>query len=209
MNKFQVKQLLLGALRTNCYLMINEESKETLIVDPADGAEVIISKLSREGLKPTAVLLTHGHVDHIGAAETLRAHYGISIYAEESETELLGNPGANLSNMFGAPICLKSDVQLKDGEKLSLAGFEIQIFHTPGHTPGGCCYYFPAEKVLFSGDTLFCESVGRSDFPGGSQRTLVESVRRLLEVLPEDTRVFPGHECETDIAHEKRWNPYV
>ena len=112
MSDFQVKQMLLGALRTNCYLMIRQDTKETLIVDPADGAEVVISKMNREGLKPVAILLTHGHVDHIGAAEGLKNHYGISIYAGEKETELLGNPGANLSRMFGQPIYLKSDIQV-------------------------------------------------------------------------------------------------
>jgi len=209
MSKLEVRKLQLGSLRTNCYLIINQETKETLIVDPADQAERISVELKTKSLKPVAVLLTHGHVDHIGAAEKLRETYQISIYAGAKEEALLLEPRANLSAMFGKAMSIKADVPVNDGELLNLAGFEMQVFHTPGHTPGGVCYYIEKEQVLFSGDTLFCESVGRSDFPGGSQKTLIESIKRLFQLLPGETRVFPGHEGETDIAHEKRWNPYV
>lgn len=209
MSKLKVEQLLLGQVATNCYLAMNEDTKEIIIVDPADCAERIVQKVQSMGGKPVTVLLTHGHFDHIGAAENLREKYGIQIYATEQEASILTSPQLNLSQMFGYPFTVNADVLVKDGQLLNLAGFEITVFHTPGHTQGGACYYLKEEKVLFSGDTLFQESVGRSDFPTGSMATLVRSIKDKLLVLPEETRVLPGHNYESTIGHEKRYNPFL
>ncbi|MFQ9394009.1 MAG: MBL fold metallo-hydrolase [Lachnospiraceae bacterium] len=130
------------------------------------------AKLTEEGVTPKAILLTHGHRDHIGAVPELRKHYGIPVYVGAEDQEMLGDADKNLSTgLFGKPMTLQADQLLKDKDQLELAGFSIQVFHTPGHTPGGCCFYFPEEQVLFSGDTLFCGSVGRTDFPGEQLRT--------------------------------------
>ena len=111
--------------------------------------------------------------------------------------------------MFGLPFVIKADRFFQDQEETELAGFKVKVLHTPGHTKGGACYYLPEEKTLFSGDTLFCESIGRTDFPTGSQAELSKSVKGLLNTLPDDTLVCPGHESMTDIAHEKKYNPFA
>ena len=156
-----------------------------------------------------AILLTHGHFDHAGAAEELADKYQISIYAHEAERETLEDPGLNLCGMIGENKDYHADIFVKDEEVLNLAGFSIRVFFTPGHTIGGCCYYIADEKILFSGDTLFCGSVGRTDFPGGSSTEIVRSLHKLVDTLPEDTEVFPGHDTSTTIGYEKRYNPFV
>lgn len=205
----KIGHLLLGQVATNCYLAMNETTKEMFIVDPADRADRIAQKVQEMGGTPVAVLLTHGHFDHIGAAQALKEKYEIPVYAMEQEAPVLASMQLNLSQMFGCPMTLQADELLRDGQKLTLAGMEITAFHTPGHTQGGGCYYIPTEGVLFSGDTLFMESVGRSDFPTGSMSTLVRSIKEKLLVLPEETKVYPGHNYETTIGHEKRYNPFL
>lgn len=204
----KIESLVLGQVATNCYLAMNETTKELLIVDPADHADRMMQMVSKMGGKPVAVLLTHGHFDHIGAAEALREKYEIPVYAMKQEAEVLSSVQLNLSQMFGCPLTLEADRLMTDGEVLTLAGMELRVLHTPGHTQGGCCYYFAQEGVLFSGDTLFCESVGRSDFPTGSMSVLVRSIKEKLMVLPEDTKVYPGHNHATTIGHEKKYNPF-
>lgn len=207
MPKFRVLRTVLGMVRTNCYILINEETRQAVLFDPADDAGRIAAFLDREGVTPAGILLTHGHFDHIGAADALRAHYGIRVYLLKEEVEVAGDAGKNLSALWAQPLTLTADTLLSDGQELTLAGFSIRVLHTPGHTAGSACYYLPQERLLFSGDTLFCESCGRTDFPTGSAGALARSVKSLLSTLPEDVRVCPGHEDETDIAHEKRYNP--
>ena len=154
-------------------------------------------------------MLTHGHFDHIGAARELADTYGILIGAGSGEADVLRDTEKNLSGQFGEPFTVQPDKLYTDKEEFMMAGFRIQVLHTPGHTKGGVCYYFPDEAALFSGDTLFCEGVGRTDFPTGSMSVLVNSVRGLFAILPENTIVYPGHGCETTIAHEKENNPFV
>lgn len=200
----------LGMVGTNCYLLVKEETKETIIIDPADQAGVIAGRIGRDGLKPAAIYLTHGHFDHIMAAAELAARYRIRITAHEAETALLGDAGLNASgSMGGCPVTLKPDREVRDGEKLTDAGFSCQVIHTPGHTAGGVCYWFEENRVLVSGDTLFLEGIGRSDLPTGNGRKLVESIRERLFVLPEDTAVLPGHGGTTTIGYEKKNNAYV
>lgn len=206
----KIEAMVLGDVRTNCYLLINEETKEALVVDPADRADVIVRKLIDEGLTLKAILLTHGHGDHILAAGDLKKQFGVKVYAAKAEEALLSDAAQNLSKaLFGIAVTVKPDILLEDGQEFEAAGIRLRMLHTPGHTPGGCCYYQEEEKVLFSGDTLFCGSIGRTDFPGGSLSELVRSVKEKLLVLPEDVKVYPGHEEMTTIGHEKRYNPYM
>lgn len=204
-----IQQRVLGMVSTNVYVCMHAETKEAFIVDPADDADEIIRLVSAMGAKPCAILLTHGHFDHIGAADALRKRYEIPVYAEEHEKELLSSPALNLSGGWADSLTLTADHLLKDGDILNIAGFTIRVLHTPGHTPGGCCYELVGEDILFSGDTLFYMSVGRTDFPGSSGAAMRMSLHRLLEELSEDTQVLPGHGESTTIGYEKRNNPYA
>ena len=165
MSEMEVQSMVLGMVQTNVYLVKNKKTGELLVVDPADSPDRITRKAGEMDGKPAAILLTHGHFDHIGACAALRAKYGIMVYAEEHEKEVLMDTSKNLSGSWASPVTLEADRYVKDGDILRLAGFEIHVYHTPGHTIGSCCYYFPEEKALFSGDTLFCESYGRTDLP--------------------------------------------
>lgn len=209
MNNLKIEKLVLGAVQTNCYLAVNADSRDALIIDPADKAKNISQKIQELKIRPVGILLTHGHFDHIGAALELKKEFQIPIFAQEQEKVILEDPNLNLSSMFGLPFQIEADIYLKDQEELELAGFHIKVLHTPGHTKGGICYYLPQELVMFSGDTLFRESVGRTDFPTGSASVLRDSVKRLLTSLPENTIVYPGHDMKTDIAHERRNNPFA
>ncbi len=208
MDKLQIETLVLGMIQTNCYLAMNRETRELLIVDPADEADRIVRKIGEMQAKPAAVLLTHGHFDHIGAADDLRGQYGIPVCALDEERQVLERPLLNLSAMQKKVLTVKADRFFRDGEIAELAGVSVRVLHTPGHTAGGACYYIESERVLFSGDTLFCGSVGRTDFPTGSMSTLHDSIHNKLFVLPDETLVLPGHGESSTIGYEKQYNPY-
>ena len=194
---------------TNCYVVYNENTKECFVVDPAAPSAPLVEFIQTEGLQLQGILLTHGHFDHMLAADDLRDEYGIPIIACAAEQQVLTDSIKNLSGSWASAHVLLADQWVCDGKKLELAGFSIEVFHTPGHTAGSCCYYLPEEEVLFSGDTLFAQSVGRTDFPTGSGTDMQASVKRLLKELPETTRVCPGHNEETTIGYEKRYNPFA
>lgn len=205
----EVLRYIVGPVCTNCYLLVNHKTGELLVVDPGDQAQLIEKQIEKTGAKPVAVLLTHGHFDHAGAAEELADKYQISIYAHEAEKETLEDPGLNLCGMIGEHKVYHADIFVKDEEVLNLAGFFIRVFFTPGHTIGGCCYYIADEKILFSGDTLFQESVGRTDFPRGSASDLIRAIREKLMPLPDDVTVYTGHDESTLIGYERMHNPYL
>ncbi len=209
MNKLELQKCILGPVMTNCYFLKNKETGELLIVDPADQPQTIFEKIKEMQARPAGILLTHGHYDHILAVEDVKKEYHIPVYASAMEEETLEKPMVNLSAFQGRVCSLKADVLLNDLEVFEAAGFSIQVIYTPGHTAGSCCYYLKEEGVLFSGDMLFYGSVGRTDFPGGSTADIVKSLHRLLESLPEETEVYPGHDISTTIGYEKRYNPFV
>lgn len=208
MKKMQIESMVLGMVSTNCYLVKNTQTGAMVIIDPADHAGRIIEKVKAMGGTPEAVLLTHGHFDHMGAANALKEHYQIPVCALDKELEVMQSVTKNLTTWEGSGYTLTPDRLFHDGETVNLAGFEVKVLHTPGHTCGSTCYYVESENVLFSGDTLFCCSVGRTDFPTGSMSQIHHSIHQKLFVLPEETVVYPGHDQATDIAYEKRYNPY-
>lgn len=209
MSDLAVKHMVVGAVATNCYLAENTKTKEALVIDPGDSAGRIAKIIRDAGMKPVAVLLTHGHFDHAMAAEELASEFGIEIYAHEQEKETLEDARINVSWMLGKNLKFHADRYVKDGEELHLAGFDIKVFHTPGHTLGGVCYYIEKENALFSGDTLFCQSVGRTDFPTGSSSQLIRSIKEKLMPLPDETKVYTGHEDMTTIGTERKYNPFL
>ncbi len=207
--KLKVDQYVVGMVQTNCYFAVNEETKEILVIDPGDCARQLSERIRRDHYQPAAILLTHGHFDHAGAAEELAGEFGIPIYACEEERETLEDPRLNASWMAGNSSTYHADTFVKDEQELDLAGFHIRVLHTPGHTVGGCCYYFPYEDVVFSGDTLFAMSVGRTDFEKGSMSDLIRGIREKLMTLPDNTKVYPGHNDVTTIENERMYNPYL
>ena len=203
----KIAKLTVGVLGTNCYVAVSDRTGGCFIVDPGDDAPRIIEKIEEFHAAPEAVLLTHGHFDHILAAEALKKRYGIPVLAGKAEEALLSDPRANLSTVYGTEEkTLRADRYLEDGEKLKIAGLDIEVLLTPGHSPGSLSYYLPKEQVLFSGDTLFLESYGRVDDLQAAH-TIRDSILSRLFELPDDTVVYPGHMDFTTIRHEKMYNP--
>ena len=211
MEKLMLRKAVLGMVGTNVYFVRNTETGEMFIVDPASDPDRISEMIRKMDGKLTAILLTHGHFDHILAVPSLVSTYHVPVYACRQEAGLLMDPAANLSGTMGRSLSVsfEPDHYLDDNEEFTCAGFHIKMLHTPGHTEGSCCYYIPDENILFSGDTLFCGSVGRTDFPGGSMAKIIDSLHRLVDDLPENTAVYPGHDSATTIGDEKRYNPFV
>lgn len=210
MANISVTSMTLGEIAVNCWFLVNEDTKEVLVFDPGDEPERVKALLDKKGWTARAILLTHGHGDHMGGAEELRKLCRVPVYAMQEEEPLLLDAKKNLSVFIQRrPITLSADEFLTDGQELELAGLQLKAFLTPGHTPGGGSYYCAGNGCLFSGDTLFSGSVGRTDFPGGSMSAIVRSVKEKLFSLPDETRVCPGHGEETSIGYEKKYNPYV
>ena len=204
----KIKTLLLGNMQTNGYV-VSDENHHCLIIDPGANGKKVVHYLTENELVPEAVLLTHGHFDHIMGIDSILENWNIPVYVEEEDLPIMTDPELNLSSSYTNGYSFDGAKPLKDGQKLELAGETIEVIHTPGHTMGGCCYYLPVEHAVFSGDTLFQRSVGRTDFPNSSQDAIVRSVRERLFALPDDTIVYPGHMGETKIEYEKLHNPYV
>lgn len=206
----EIKRLVLGLVRTNCYIAYDDETKKAVIIDPAADSRRIAEELSALGVTPEAVLLTHGHFDHMLAADSLRNGYHIPVCVHKEDAELLKQPELNCSQQFlHMSYGSFADEELEDGQVLRFLDGALTVISTPGHTEGSCCYYAKGEDVLFSGDTLFQGSVGRTDLPTGRAAQLTASIREKLFVLPEQTLALSGHGEQTTIGEEKQYNPYV
>ena len=205
----KIEKFVLGSLGTNSYLIINEETKELVVVDPAACPDYVIGHVKSNGYIPKAIFLTHGHFDHVMGIDGWVREFGIPVYLHEDEKKVLEDPQLNLSGVFGSSYSYSNVKCLVDGQNLEIAGFTFKIIHTPGHTCGGCCYYCEEEGILISGDTLFYQSVGRSDFPTGSMGTLVRSIKEKLFCLPDDVMVYTGHNDLTCIGDEIKYNPFI
>lgn len=218
MGEIRIGRMAVGMYQTNCYFVYREGENKAIVFDPGDHGDKIYEALKRSGLSVCAIMITHGHFDHIWGVDDLkkkadeeRKEIGlepIKVYANEAERKLLVDIESNVSMQMRRPCKLIADVYLEDLDEIEIEGMKVQMISTPGHTIGGCCYYFKEADILVCGDTLFLESVGRTDFPTGSMSELVRSVKEKLFVLPKETKVFPGHGDSTTIDHEMKYNPF-
>lgn len=208
MAEIKIGRMTLGVCATNCYFLYREGSGEVIFVDPADRGADIYEALQKKGLLVAAILLTHGHFDHIWGAEKLRELSGAKIYALDAEKVVCQDAYVNVSAQAGRKATIAPDEWLTDGQTITLADITLKVISTPGHTIGSTCYYVEEAGFLIAGDTLFEGSVGRTDFPTGSMSKLVRSVKEKLFLLPDETKVYPGHGDSTTIGDEKKYNPF-
>lgn len=208
--KLRIARLVVGPIETNCYIVRDGgEGREAVLVDPGDDAEEILAALKELQAEPVAVLLTHGHYDHILAVNALKRHFpDCPVLVCGSERGMMEDPSLN-SPFQGAHDPVTPDRYLADGERLRLLGREVRVLSTPGHTAGSACFYFADDGVLFSGDTLFYRGMGRTDLPTGDRRALYDSLCRLFAELPDNTEVYPGHGRETAIGYERGIEDYL
>ncbi|MHC4573591.1 MAG: MBL fold metallo-hydrolase [Planctomycetota bacterium] len=208
----KIDRLILGAFETNCYILRESEpARDCLIVDTGLEAGELIDFLQHDNLNPLAVVLTHGHADHITGVTDLRRDFpSIKVYVHNLDADMLTGARDNLSVLPGSLFSTgPADFLLEEGAAIDHAGIKFRVLHTPGHTPGGICLYAEDDGIVFVGDTLFAGSVGRTDFPGASWDQLIESIRERLLILPDETAVYPGHGPTTTIAQERRHNPFL
>ncbi|MCM8795840.1 MAG: MBL fold metallo-hydrolase [Candidatus Omnitrophica bacterium] len=202
------KSIPVGFFEVNCYILAIKENSPAIIIDPGDEKEKIKIVLDKFQLKPALIINTHGHIDHIGCDEA----FGVEIYIHKEDVPLLKNSRLNLSQMLGAPFSVKGRIHsLEDKENIKAGEIELQVIHVPGHTPGGIALLMrkPKNNLLFTGDTLFCLGIGRTDFPGADETLLIKSIKERLLILPDDTVIYPGHGPSSTIGKEKKDNPFL
>jgi glyoxylase-like metal-dependent hydrolase (beta-lactamase superfamily II) len=208
----KIDTIVLGDFEANCYCVRPDETSATcLLIDPGLNPEPLIRFLKHNRLIPEMIVITHGHADHIGGVETVRHSWPeVKVAISKNDAEMLTSPVKNLSILAEVMVQARpAEIIFTTQRYVKSAGLQFEIIHTPGHTPGGICLYNSDEGVLFSGDTLFAGSVGRSDFPGGDGALLIDRIKHKLLILPEQTRVYPGHGPETTLRTEKRHNPFL
>ena len=204
----RIEIIPVGSLMANCYFLIDEKSKETFIVDPGDEGERIFSMVESNGLAVKAIINTHGHVDHIGANAFLHKKTGAPVWIHPDDSSMLESSRENMSVFVGNGLTSPgADRLLTDGEELQLGAEKIKVLHTPGHTRGGIC--LEGNGYVITGDTLFNASIGRTDFPGGSYKTIIVSIKQKLMTLPDSMIVYPGHGPESTIGYERKHNPFL
>ena len=197
-----------GVIGTNCYVVINEEQKKGVVIDPGGDADQILEKKKKKGITIEAIFLTHGHSDHIMAVDEVREVTGAKVYISEADADMLTKASSNLSVYMGAGKEFKeADEFLVDGEIITAAGLKFQVVATPGHTKGGICLL--CGDTVFCGDTIFSESIGRTDLPGGSYSQILHSIKTKIMVLPDEMKLLPGHGPATTIGWERRRNPFL
>ena len=201
-------RITVGPLEVNCYLIIDENTREAAVIDPGDDADAILGVIRQEKVEVKYIINTHGHFDHVGANAVLKAATGAVALLHRDDAELLGD-AVDQGAIFGMTVTAPPppDRFLEDGEALRVGDLSLTILHTPGHSRGGISVF--ANGVVFTGDALFAGSIGRTDFPGGDLMTLITSIRNKLLTLPDDTKVFPGHGPESTIGDERRENPFL
>jgi hydroxyacylglutathione hydrolase len=202
--------LPVGMLQCNCSIFGDEESREAIVIDPGDNIDQILVLLAKHRLKVKAIVITHAHIDHIGGAAKLKAVTGAPVHMNSSDQELYDSLEMQASWLhMKTPERTSVDTEAKDGDSLALGDAVFHVLHTPGHTQGSISLWIPAENKLIAGDTLFRDSIGRTDLPGGDGRQILRSIRDKLLTLPEDAAVVPGHGENTTIGREKERNPFL
>lgn len=203
-----VKRLEVGAMGSNCYLVVCPETKRAVVIDPGAEGKRIVAELNDDNIAVTAIVLTHGHVDHIAACRVVKDETGAALCVHRKDAPMLTSPLQNLSTFVGNPLKTPPpDRLLEEGDEVVAGTIRLTVLHTPGHTPGGICLSAPG--ACFCGDTLFAGSIGRTDFPGGSYDTLIASIRAKLLTLPPQTVLYPGHGPETTVGEEATANPFL
>lgn len=208
MEQIEVITLVVGDFATNCYIVVPQNSSECVVIDPGGEAETIIEKLQQLRLQPRYFFLTHGHLDHVMALPKLQQHYRVPTLVHRQEKTILKSLPAQ-ALMFGLPLVKNPHISewIEEGRQVQLETINFSVLHTPGHTPGGCCYI--SDSKIFVGDTLFAGSVGRTDLPGGNYELLISSIKQKLLCLNDDVLVYPGHGPTTTIGAEKQHNPFI
>ena len=207
----KIDRLILGSFETNCYILRETEAaKDCLIVDTGLEAGELVDFLARHKLNPVAVVLTHGHIDHVTGTVALRQNFPeTKVYIHKLDAEMLTGTKDNLSALAGQTFGTEpADVFIEEGDKIELANIKLEVLHTPGHTPGGISLYSKEDQLVFVGDTLFAGSVGRTDL-GGNMTHLIKSIKEKLLILPDETVVYTGHGPQTTITQEKMHNPFL
>lgn len=207
----KIMYMVLGPFMTNTYILYNEETMEGLVVDPSFSPQQYIKAIEEKKIHLTSIFLTHAHVDHMAGMNELRKAFPEArMYMDKRDRPFLRDPERNLSYMFPTPTLVDdADVWVKDGDEIETSGYTFQVIDTSGHTPGGISFYLKKEGIVFTGDSLFQGSIGRTDFPGGSMKELTGSIRKNLFTLPDSTVVLSGHGEQTTIGQEKRTNPFL
>jgi hydroxyacylglutathione hydrolase len=199
-----------GPLRCNCIILGDEMTREAIVVDPGDNLPEILSRLQKHGLTLRQIVVTHAHIDHVGGAALLKRATGAPVLLNQRDLGLLGAMEMQAGWLgIDTPEVASPDASAEDGLTVGLDALPAEVIHTPGHTPGSICLLFPEQHLLIAGDTLFAGSIGRTDLPGGDGRQILRSLRNRLLVLPDITRVLPGHGSETSIGQERQSNPFL
>ena len=207
-SQFTIDAIVVGAFMVNCYLVCDQG--QGMLIDPGDEANEIDALISKRKIELMKIVLTHGHADHIGAVESLKSKFGAPVCIHRGDAMMLVDSVANLSAAIGTPITAgQADVILNEGDHINIGSLDFEVIHCPGHSPGGISLYEPTRGIIFTGDTLFEGSIGRTDFPGSDHDALIGSIKQKLLVLPDNTVVYPGHESQTTIGNEKLNNPWL
>lgn len=197
-----------GMMGANCYVVGCEETKKAAVIDPGGDTEKILAYLKNKGLTLQYIIDTHGHIDHIAGNDKLRNATGAELLIHVLDADMLENPKFNLSSLMGFSMKFKpADRLLKEDDTVEVGNIKLHVIHTPGHTRGGIC--LTVEGGVFTGDTLFNASIGRTDFPGGDFEAIINSIKRKLMPLPDDTAVYPGHMGQSTIGYERKHNPFL